>query len=190
MMPVLILCGGKGTRLGELTTHTPKYLVDVLGDPFAYWQLTLLREAGYTDIVLLTGHLHEQIQAVVGDGSQWGVRVTYQQDVTNHQDTHQTLIDALDRPSFVLYGDSYLECDYQALERRFVMSDRDALLTWYHGIDYGIRAFRRYPPRHADFVDMRYPFMEIGSHAGLAQLRTHLSQRNQPDRAGVGHRGD
>jgi NDP-sugar pyrophosphorylase family protein len=184
MMPVAILCGGKATRLGDLTKDTPKYLVDVNGKPFAWWQIQLLKSHGYTDIVLLTGHLHEQIESVVGDGSPWGVNVRYHRDTMHDIGTHGAILSALPllgHTFFVLYGDSYLDCDYANLERLFREDTRqDALFTIYHDKDYGLRAFRRYPARHAKLHYMHHPFMEIGSHAGLAQLRTHLSERNQP----------
>lgn len=184
MMPVVILCGGKATRLGDLTKATPKYLVDVCGKPFAWWQLQLLRKQGYTDILLLTGHLHEQIEATIGDGSACGVQVRYQRDIMDGLGTHGALLMAqtlIEPPFFVLYGDSYLECDYAEIEGHFRRQKLDALLTTWQGIDYGLRAFRRYPPRHATFHEMFQPFQEVGSLAGLERLHTYLSGRSFGD---------
>ncbi len=187
MMPVAILCGGKGTRLAPLTDHCPKYLVDVNGKPFAWWQIQLLKSHGYTDLVLCTGHLHEQIEAYVGDGSQWGVQVRYcrEEKPLGVDGAIRQALPLLGERFFTLYGDSYLECDYAEIERLFRLNcgDFDAILTWYAGVDYGLRAFDLYPPDTAEILHMSQPFREIGSHAGLEQLRSHLSDPNQPDSA-------
>ncbi len=183
MMPVAILCGGKGTRLAPLTDHTPKYLVDVAGRPFAAWQLELLASHGYTDIVLLTGHLGEQIEAAIGDGSAYGVMVRYSHDAVDGQGEAaaiQQALPLLGREFMVLYGDSYLDCDYAAIECAFWMEGFEyaALLTTWNGEDYGLRVYHSYPPHSALFYPMTQPFEEIGSHDGLARLDRLLSQRN------------
>ncbi len=179
MMPVAILCGGKATRLGELTKDTPKSLVDVCGKPFIQWQLDLLTKQGYTDVVLLTGHLHQHIQEVVGDGAQWGVTVRYRRDVMDGIGTDgaiQWAQSLLGDEFMTLYGDSYLDCDYAYLEACFRKAKQHALLTWYAGVDYGLRMFRRYPAATAAIVHMPQPFEEIGSLDGLERLRRHLSR--------------
>ena len=80
MMPVAILCGGLGTRLGDETKHKPKSLVDVNVKPFIVHQLELLKRNGYTDIILLIAHLGYQISAALGDGSRFGVQLRYIDD--------------------------------------------------------------------------------------------------------------
>ena len=131
-LPVAILAGGTATRLGELARDRPKSLVDVAGKPFVAHQLELLRRDGLTDVVLCAGHLGSQIEAAVGDGSQYGVRVRFSYDGSTPLGTGGALRHALPMLGdafLVLYGDSYLDCDYPAVAEAFVASDRLALLT-------------------------------------------------------------
>lgn len=113
----VILAGGLGTRLGEITKAIPKPMVPVAGKPYLEHQLAELRRQGITDIVLLTGHLGEQIESHFGDGSAFGLSVRYSREATP-QGTGGGLRDAghLLAESFVLiYGDSYLPIDYAAV---------------------------------------------------------------------------
>ncbi|TSC71099.1 MAG: histidinol-phosphate phosphatase family protein [Parcubacteria group bacterium Gr01-1014_70] len=79
-MKAVILAGGKGTRLGSLTADMPKPLIAVGGKSILEHQILLLKKYGITDIIILTGHLGDQIARYVGDGSRWGVSITYIQE--------------------------------------------------------------------------------------------------------------
>lgn len=133
-LPVAILAGGLATRLGPLTAATPKSLIEVAGRPFAEHQIALLRRHGLTDLTFLVGHLGEMIQDALGDGSRWGVALRYVFDGPRALGTGGAVrraLPALGDPFFVLYGDSYLECDYGAVERSFASGAADALMTVY-----------------------------------------------------------
>jgi NDP-sugar pyrophosphorylase family protein len=131
-LPVAILAGGLATRLGPLTTRTPKALVEVAGRPFLAHQLELLRASGVERVVLCLGHLKEQVMAVAGDGLAFGLEVVCSDDGERLLGTGGALRRALpllgDR-FLVLYGDSYLDCDYAAVARHFVESGRLGLMT-------------------------------------------------------------
>ena len=73
----LILAGGQGTRLAPLTDHLPKALVPVAGYPIIDRQLEWLKAGGVTDVMLLVGHRHRQLQDHVQDGGHLGLRVEY-----------------------------------------------------------------------------------------------------------------
>ncbi|HTM25674.1 MAG TPA: nucleotidyltransferase family protein [Vicinamibacterales bacterium] len=131
-LPVAILAGGLATRLHPATAGIPKSLVDVAGRPFAEHQIDLLRRQGYRDITFLVGHLGEMVRDSLGDGSRWGVRLRYVFDGATLLGTGGAILRALPQvgdPCLVLYGDSYLECDYAAIEQAFLKSGRDALMT-------------------------------------------------------------
>ncbi len=74
---VVILAGGLGTRLGELTDKTPKPLVSVNGRPYLHWQLSDLKRQGVKRILLLCAHMGEQIRAHFGDGGSLGLEIQY-----------------------------------------------------------------------------------------------------------------
>lgn len=118
----LILAGGLATRLGPLTAGRPKSLIEVEGVPFIRLQLDLLKRNGIRRVVLAVGHLAEAIEAAVGDGAGFGVEVRYSHDGPARLGTGGAVMKALPMlgsPFFVLYGDSYLTCDYRAVARRF-----------------------------------------------------------------------
>lgn len=136
--PVAILAGGFATRLRPITQRMPKSLLDVGGRPFAAYQIELLRDHGFTDIVFLVGHLGQMIRDTLGDGARWGVRLRYVFDGSRALGTGGAILRALpelDDPFFVVYGDSYLECDYAAIQRAFVESGKAGLMTLYRNND-------------------------------------------------------
>ncbi|MGZ8844569.1 MAG: nucleotidyltransferase family protein, partial [Pyrinomonadaceae bacterium] len=131
-LPVAILAGGLATRLGLLTESIPKVLLDVAGKPFAFRQVELLKRHGLSKIVFCLGHLGEQVQDALGDGSEFEVELNYVFDGARPLGTGGALRKALPLLGdafLVLYGDSYLDCDYQAISKYFVESDKDGLMT-------------------------------------------------------------
>jgi MurNAc alpha-1-phosphate uridylyltransferase len=131
-LPVAVLAGGLATRLRPLTERLPKVLMDVAGKPFVVHQLELLRRNGMTHLVLCLGYLGEQVQAELGDGSRWGMHIDYVFDGPVLLGTGGALRRALPwlgEAFFVLYGDSYLECDYAAVEKAFRAGGKLGLMT-------------------------------------------------------------
>jgi NDP-sugar pyrophosphorylase family protein len=132
MFPVAILAGGMATRLRPMTNKIPKSLIEVAGRPFICRQLDYLREQGITRVVLCTGHLGDQIQTVVGDGKAFGLDVRYSMDGPTLLGTGGALRQALPglgEHFFVLYGDSFLPCDFAEVQQAFVESHQPALMT-------------------------------------------------------------
>jgi NDP-sugar pyrophosphorylase family protein len=131
-MPVAILAGGLATRIRSLATNIPKVLLPIAGKPFIDHQLTLLREQGCRRVVLCVGHLGDMIRTYVGTGLNWQIEVDYSFDGPALLGTGGALrraIPKLGGAFFVLYGDSYLLCDFAAVEQAFVSSDKPALMT-------------------------------------------------------------
>ena len=132
MLPVAILAGGLATRLGPLTQRVPKALLPVAGRPFIHWQLALLAQQGVTEVVLCVGHLGEQIEATVGNGSGFGMTVRYSCDGAVLLGTGGALKHALPmlgEAFFVLYGDSYLRCSFPAVQAAYEASAAAGLMT-------------------------------------------------------------
>ncbi len=132
MLPVAILAGGLATRLHPITETIPKSLVDVAGTPFIVRQLDYLQLQGITDVILCIGYFGEQVKAFVGDGSSFGLKVTYSWDGTKLMGTGGALRQALPllgEQFFVFYGDSYLPIDFRKVEESFFHSGKPALMT-------------------------------------------------------------
>jgi NDP-sugar pyrophosphorylase family protein len=130
--PVAILAGGLAKRLRPLTEEIPKSLVDVQGEPFIAHQLRLLSSRGIQKAVLCVSYLGEMIQEVVGDGARYGIRVQFSFDGPRLLGTAGAVkkaIPLLGELFFVLYGDSYLPCDYLKIQTAFKACDRLALMT-------------------------------------------------------------
>lgn len=79
-MRAMILAAGFGTRLRPLTDTRPKPLVDVAGHPMIAYPLALLREAGITEVVVNLHHLGGRVREALGDGSAFGVSITYSEE--------------------------------------------------------------------------------------------------------------
>src|SRR5664279_6128713 len=73
----VILVGGLGTRLRPLTLSTPKPMIPAAGVPFLTHQITRIRDAGVTHIVLGTSFRAEVFESAFGDGSRLGVELEY-----------------------------------------------------------------------------------------------------------------
>jgi len=165
-LPVAILAGGLATRLRPITEHIPKILIDVAGQPFAVHQIKRLQQQGLTDIVLCVGHLGEQVEQALGDGRRWGVRLRYVFDGPVLLGTGGALRKALldlGEAFFVMYGDSYLTCDFTAVEQTFRSSGKLGLMTVYRNDDawdrsnvvYANGRIMRYD-KHDRTIDMRH----------------------------------
>lgn len=76
----VILAGGRGVKMRPLTYEVPKALIPIGGKPILEYTIDLLRRHGITDIVLATGFLGEKIRLHFGDGSRFGVEISYSQE--------------------------------------------------------------------------------------------------------------
>jgi N-acetyl-alpha-D-muramate 1-phosphate uridylyltransferase len=135
MLPVAILAGGLATRLRPVTETIPKALVDINGEPFLAHQLRLLAASGIRRVTMLVAYGAHMIEEYAGDGRRFGLELTYSPDGPELRGTAGAVAQArplLTESFFVLYGDSYLPCDYAAVERAFIESGKAALMTVYH----------------------------------------------------------
>ena len=79
-MEAVIMAGGKGTRLAQLTKNEiPKPMVELAGKPLLQWQMERLKENGITDVILVIG-LGGVIREYFGDGSQFGMSIRYYEE--------------------------------------------------------------------------------------------------------------
>jgi NDP-sugar pyrophosphorylase family protein len=119
-LPVVVLCGGLGTRLRPAVADRPKALAVVGDRPFLAVQLELLRTRGAKRFVLCVGHMAEQIEAAFGDGSALGVQIDYSRDGEQLLGTAGALKRAESHfapAAVVINGDTYLDLDLARLAR-------------------------------------------------------------------------
>ncbi|MET9078231.1 glucose-1-phosphate thymidylyltransferase [Streptomyces sp. NPDC004232] len=110
-MKALVLSGGSGTRLRPLTHTSPKQLVPVANKPVLYYVLEDIARAGITEVGIVVGDTAFEIHEAVGDGSKFGLHVTYLPQEKPLGLAHAVLIarDFLGDNDFVMYlGDSFV----------------------------------------------------------------------------------
>jgi glucose-1-phosphate thymidylyltransferase len=76
-MRALVLSGGEGSRLRPLTHTQAKQLIPIAGQPILFHALEAIRDAGITDVGIVVGATADEVRDAVGDGSRWGLSVTY-----------------------------------------------------------------------------------------------------------------
>jgi NDP-sugar pyrophosphorylase family protein len=136
--PIAVLAGGLAMRMRPLTETVPKSMLPVAGEPFIAQQLRLFREQGLSRVVLCLGHLGAAVQDFVGDGSAFGLSVSFSFDGQKLLGTAGALKKAtalLGDVFWVVYGDAYLDIDLRPIWASFQSDPRPALMTVYRNED-------------------------------------------------------
>ncbi|MEO3799610.1 glucose-1-phosphate thymidylyltransferase [Nonomuraea sp. B1E8] len=121
-MKALVLAGGSGTRLRPITHTSAKQLVPVAGKPVLFYGLEAIAAAGITELGMVVGDTQAEIEAAVGDGSAFGLQVTYLRQEAPLGLAHGVLIarDFLGDDDFVMYlGDNFIVGGITDLVARF-----------------------------------------------------------------------
>jgi MurNAc alpha-1-phosphate uridylyltransferase len=161
MLPLAILAGGYATRLGLLTTETPKCLIEINGRPFVDWQLGLLMDHGYSDFIFCVSYKSAAVQEYLGDGSDRGACIQYSFDGDTQLGTGgaiQKALPKLGKKFGVVYGDSYLPTNYSSAEQFFLNSRSHALMTVYENKN-------QFDASNVEFVDGKLINYEKGSNS-------------------------
>ncbi len=114
-MKAMILAAGRGERMRPLTDTLPKPLLEVHDKPLIVWHIEKLAQAGFKDIIINIAHLGYKIPETLGDGSAWGVNITYSDEQKSGAlESAGGIVKALpflgNEPFLVLNGDIF--CDY------------------------------------------------------------------------------
>jgi len=117
-MKAMILAAGRGERMRPLTDLIPKPLLEVGGKPLIVHHLERLAAAGFRDLVINHAHLGEKIEAALGEGSRWGLRIRYSPEGTALE-TGGGILRALallgQGPFLVVNGDVWTDLDFSRL---------------------------------------------------------------------------
>jgi glucose-1-phosphate thymidylyltransferase len=128
-MKGLMLAGGAGVRLRPITHTSAKQLLPVANKPVLFYGLEALRDAGITEVGIVVGDTAQAIRTAVGDGSGFGLKVSYIQQEAPLGLAHAVLIsrDYLNDDDFVMYlGDNFILGGITALVEEFQISRPDA----------------------------------------------------------------
>ncbi|QNP63275.1 glucose-1-phosphate thymidylyltransferase [Streptomyces genisteinicus] len=133
-MKALVLSGGAGTRLRPITHTSAKQLVPVANKPVLFYGLEAIAEAGITEVGVVVGETAAEIEEAVGDGSRFGVKVTYIPQEKPLGLAHAVIIsrEFLGEDDFVMYlGDNFIVGGISGLvdEFRTERPDAQILLT-------------------------------------------------------------
>jgi len=130
-MKGLILSGGKGTRLRPLTFTQAKQLVPVANKPVLFYGIEALREAGIEEIGIVVGDTKDEISEAAGDGSQFGVQISYIEQEAPLGLAHAVMISEnfLGKEPFVMYlGDNILKKGIKSLVEEFKEKKPNSLI--------------------------------------------------------------
>jgi mannose-1-phosphate guanylyltransferase len=128
-MQALILAGGKGTRLRPLTVYTPKPIVPICNRPFLLYQIDTLRRAGIIDITLSLSYQPNKIEQLLGDGSDYGVKLKYtvEPQPMGTAGAYKFAEDLIREPTVVFNGDILTDLDLKTVIREH--NERKATAT-------------------------------------------------------------
>ena len=115
-MKAMILAAGRGERMRPLTDATPKPLLLAGGKPLIVWHLERLAAAGFSEVVINHAHLGAQIEAALGDGKRFGLRIAYSPEPPGALETAGGIAQALpllgSEPFLVVNGDIWCDWDF------------------------------------------------------------------------------
>jgi len=141
-LTAVVLAGGKGSRLLPHTAEIPKPLVPIGDRPIVEYLLARLRKAGVKRVVIAVNHMAELIEQAIGDGSRYGLAVTYSRENQPLSTVAPLkLIPDLPEQFIVANGDILTDLDIGSLYRAHVESDALLTVAVYRrteNIDYGV----------------------------------------------------
>ena len=116
-MKAVIMAGGRGTRIQSVASDIPKPMIPVLGKPVLQYQIENLKKCGCQDIILVTGYLSEAVRSYFGDGSAFGVNISYFNEDTpmGTAGALYYLKDKLEEDFLLLMGDLMISVDFERL---------------------------------------------------------------------------
>jgi NDP-sugar pyrophosphorylase family protein len=116
-MKVVIIAGGRGTRIRSVTEEIPKSMIPVNGKPVLEYQLELAKRYGFIDFLFLTGYLGSKIKEYFEFGAKWGVSIEYYQE-KEARGTAGAFVEVAHKLSsdfWVFYGDTIMNFDMQEM---------------------------------------------------------------------------
>ena len=111
-MKVVIIAGGQGTRIASVNSEIPKAMIPVCGKPILEYEVELAKRYGHTSFIFIIGHLGQVIKDYFGDGSDFGVNITY-----------KTQKNFLGTANAISYGEDFIEDSLIVLNGDIILDD-------------------------------------------------------------------
>jgi len=129
-MKVVIIAGGKGTRISSVNNEIPKAMIPINGKPVLEYQIELAKRYGYNEIILVIGHLGHIIRSYFGDGSKWKVQISYYEESVplGTAGAIVELSNQLTNDFFVFYGDTVMDIALDKMYEYHLKKNSDATL--------------------------------------------------------------
>ena len=186
-MKAMILAAGRGERMRPLTDTTPKPLLVAGGKPLIVWHIERLAASGFRELVINHAHLGHVLEATLGDGSQFGVRIRWSPEPPGALETAGGIANALallgDTPFLVVNGDIWCDWDFrraltpQKAPAHLVMIDNPA---HHAGGDFLLQGDRLALAGHSDGKALTYAGIGIFSPAFFADLPRGAAMKLRP----------
>src|SRR5436189_373923 len=130
MKQLVILAGGKGTRLKDRLGDLPKPMIPIAGKPLLEHQIELARAHGFTDVLLFVHYRADLIQQHLGDGSRWGLRLRYvvEKEPLGTAGAVLAGFEQLAERFAVMYGDTMINVDLSRFWQAHEKSGADGTL--------------------------------------------------------------
>ncbi|VBB46860.1 D,D-heptose 1,7-bisphosphate phosphatase [uncultured Paludibacter sp.] len=129
-MKIVIIAGGKGTRISSVADEIPKAMIPIKGKPVVEYQVELAKRYGFTEFIFIIGHLGEQIENYFGDGSKWDIKIIYFKEIQalGTAGALAYLTQYLEEDFFVFYGDTVMDIDLERMLNYHRLKKADATL--------------------------------------------------------------
>ncbi len=142
-MKTVIMAGGKGTRIKSVNSDVPKPMIPIAGKPILEYTVEMLSRQGYTEIIMVVGHLGQIIQDYFGDGSDRGVRISYivEQEPLGTAGSLYYLKEEIDSDFLLINGDLICDIDIDKFYKRHLENQCVATILTHpnsHPFDSGI----------------------------------------------------
>lgn len=127
----VILCGGRGTRLGAITNKIPKPMVEVCGKPFLEHLIIQLKKNGIKEILLLVGYKSELIKKYFSNGKKFNTKINYSY-LPSKTDTGSRIYSIkkkLKKNFILLYSDNYSSLNIHKLYTKFILTKKKILFS-------------------------------------------------------------
>ncbi|MFN4218337.1 MAG: glucose-1-phosphate thymidylyltransferase, partial [Candidatus Bipolaricaulia bacterium] len=134
-MKAIILCAGEGTRMRPLTYTGAKHLIPVANKPVIFYSIEAIAQAGINELgIVVSPHREEEFKLTVGDGSRWGMRISYilQRQPKGLAHAVSCAQEFVGREPFLVYlGDNLLENGVADVVREFERGHANASIVLY-----------------------------------------------------------